>query len=95
MNLWWLVTFASLAGVVLNIKKKQSCFIVWAGTNFMWMIRNWQLESYEQTALKGVYFLLSLWGIYEWSPKAQDFIYHAYTGLAWKIQNIIVKYSEG
>lgn len=32
----WALTALSLLGVVLNIKKKRSCFVLWIITNGLW-----------------------------------------------------------
>jgi len=62
----WIITGLSIAGVVLNIKKKRACFILWAVTNFVWMVVDYHAGIYSQAALFCVYFALALWGIYEW-----------------------------
>ncbi len=35
-NLMWIVTAASLVGVVMNIKKLRVCFFIWLFTNSLW-----------------------------------------------------------
>ncbi len=35
-----ILTVLSILGVILNIKKKKLCFIIWAFTNFSWAIRD-------------------------------------------------------
>lgn len=62
----WILMIAALVGVILNIKKIRACFFIWAITNFFWMIVDFYKEIYAQSALFAVYFLLALWGIYEW-----------------------------
>lgn len=62
----WLVTLASLIGVVANIKKKQWCFFLWAFTNAAWCIVDFSKGLIPQAFLFLVYFFLALWGIYEW-----------------------------
>jgi nicotinamide riboside transporter PnuC len=62
----WLLAIVSLIGVVLNIKKKKSCFVLWAGSNFCWMFVDYQAGLHAQAALFGVYFILSIYGLYEW-----------------------------
>jgi hypothetical protein len=59
----WIVTVFSLVGVILNIYKKQGCFIVWAFTNATWCIYDFYIGAKEQAVLFAVYFLLSIWGI--------------------------------
>ena len=64
--MYWIISFLSLVGVVLNIKKRKECFIIWTVTNFSWMLVNYHHEIYAQSALFAVYFLLALWGLWEW-----------------------------
>ena len=66
MNWTWVLTIASIVGVVLNIKKHRLCFLIWAITNFMWAIVDYQAGLYAQSALFGIYFLLALYGLWEW-----------------------------
>ena len=62
----WFITIFSLIGVVLNIYKKKSCFIIWAFTNFAWMIIDWTYGLYAQSVLFLIYFILAIWGLYKW-----------------------------
>lgn len=62
----WTLTILSLIGVYLNIKKKRSCFYIWGVTNAGWMVIDIWKDIPAQAALFGVYFLLALWGMYEW-----------------------------
>lgn len=65
----WLVTAASIVGTVLNIKKKQVCFVIWLVTNFLWCVYDYHARSYAQSALFLVYTGLAVYGIYEWRKK--------------------------
>jgi nicotinamide riboside transporter PnuC len=65
----WVVTGLSLIGVVLNIYKRKECFLIWAVTNFAWMVYDWQIKAYEQATLFGVYFILAIWGLVKWHQK--------------------------
>ncbi len=62
----WGLTLLSIVGVILNIKKKRVCFLIWAVTNFSWMVVDYQQGLYSQAVLFLVYFLLALWGLIEW-----------------------------
>lgn len=62
----WLVAFASLVGVVLNIRRNRACFYVWAATNAAWTLVDIHHGVYAQAALQAVYFGLAIWGLYEW-----------------------------
>lgn len=65
-NLMWIVTGASIIGTILNIKKQRICFIIWLFTNSLWMIYDYSVGSYAQSALFMVYVGLAVWGITEW-----------------------------
>jgi len=62
----WTCSVLATIGVILNIKKRRSCFFVWAVTNATWTVIDFYKEIYAQSALFFLYFLLALWGIYEW-----------------------------
>jgi nicotinamide riboside transporter PnuC len=67
----WILTALSLAGVILNIKKKKSCFIIWAFTNFSWAIVDFRAGLHAQSALFTIYFCLAVWGLIEWGRKTK------------------------
>lgn len=62
----WILTALSLIGVVLNIKKQKSCFIIWAGTNASWAAIDFNAGLNAQAALFAIYFCLAIWGLIEW-----------------------------
>lgn len=62
----WLLTILSLVGVVLNIKRKRSCFIIWGVTNAAWAAVDLYVGLYAQSALFAVYFVLAIWGFMVW-----------------------------
>ncbi len=62
----WIIAAASIAGVVLNIRKKRICFHIWAGTNLAWTAIDVWHEVWAQAALQAVYFGLAIWGILSW-----------------------------
>jgi nicotinamide riboside transporter PnuC len=63
----WIITVLSIIGVILNIYKYKYCFIIWAFTNFAWMIIDYKAELYSQSLLFGLYFILAIWGIIKWN----------------------------
>ena len=69
--LTWSLTIAAIIGVILNIKKMRSCFYIWAVTNFSWAVVDFYKEIYAQSALFGIYFLLALYGIFEWRKRKE------------------------
>ncbi len=68
-NFMWLVTGLSILGVMLNIHKKRSCFIVWQITNVSWCIYDFSIDAYAQGSLFFIYYCLSVWGFYAWKVK--------------------------
>jgi len=65
--LYELTAFASLAGVWLNIRGKVASFWIWACTNLIWTVADWQHGLPQQATLQAVYFGLSIHGIVRWS----------------------------
>ncbi len=68
----WLIALLALAGVVLNIKKHPVCFAIWAVTNIAWTFIDLEHGLPSQAALQFVYFLLSVYGLYEWTRKGGE-----------------------
>jgi nicotinamide riboside transporter PnuC len=62
----WTLTVFSLIGVVMNIRKHRGCFYIWGVTNASWAVVDWQKGLTAQAALFGIYFVLAIWGIWEW-----------------------------
>ena len=62
----WVLTAVSMTGVVLNIYKNRFCFVIWAGTNFFWMVVDFAYGIYSQAFLFFVYFCLALFGFWKW-----------------------------
>ena len=62
----WLITGLSLFGVILNIKKHRSCFLVWFCTNTFWCVYDWTIGATAQAALFGVYAVLAIIGWRRW-----------------------------
>jgi nicotinamide riboside transporter PnuC len=56
----------SLVGVILNIKKKRVCFVIWLFTNASWCIVDAIHGIWTQSFLMLVYTGLAVWGIIEW-----------------------------
>jgi len=75
-----IVTCLSIAGVVLNIKKKRVCFWVWAFTNGTWAIVDFYRGIPAQGALFTVYFGLAIWGLLEWKKGDEKDVESTETG---------------
>ena len=65
----WTTSAASILGGILNIKKNNLCFYIWAVTNFTWMVIDFKKGLPAQGTLFAIYFILALWGIYSWKRK--------------------------
>lgn len=65
----WIITALSITGVILNTLKNKWCFAIWLVTNFAWMMINFYHKMYAQSFLFFVYFILAIWGLYNWSRK--------------------------
>ena len=65
--MFWALTFISLTGVVLNIKKIRHGFLLWMITNICWAVIDFKHGVPEQAFLFLVYFILSVWGWVSWS----------------------------
>ncbi|MBU0479088.1 nicotinamide mononucleotide transporter family protein [bacterium] len=65
----WSMTLLSIIGVILNIKKKRICFVLWSITNVSWCIYDFTIQAYAQSFLFLVYLGLSIWGIFEWKKE--------------------------
>lgn len=62
----WTLALASLAGVVLNIRRRRECFYVWAVTNAAWTGVDLYHGIWAQSVLQFTYFGLAIWGLREW-----------------------------
>jgi len=65
----WIITAASIVGVVANIYQKRWCFWIWAVTNASWAAYDITLGAWSQATLMMVYFILSIWGLIQWRKK--------------------------
>lgn len=62
----WSMVALSLAGTVLNIRRRRACFYLWCIGNAGWTAVDLYHGIYSQAALQAVYFGLSVWGIVAW-----------------------------
>lgn len=68
-NISWLFTVLSLVGNIFVIKKNKWGQVIWAISNVGWIWYNFSIKEYAAVVLFTAYFILCLWGIYEWSKK--------------------------
>jgi nicotinamide riboside transporter PnuC len=59
----------AIIGTILNIKKMNICFFIWCFTNLAWCVIDFYKGIYFQSLQFFVYFILAIWGLYEWKFK--------------------------
>jgi nicotinamide riboside transporter PnuC len=64
--LTWTLAGLSLAGVVLNIRKRRESFAIWTATNAAWAAIDLHAGLPAQAALMATYCGLSVWGLVAW-----------------------------
>ncbi len=72
MNPSWLLVLLSLAGNIFVIKKNVIGQLLCAVSNIGWIAFDLYIGAYSQAFLFGVYFILCIYGIYEWSKKPKE-----------------------
>ena len=65
--IYWTTSALALVGVLLNIKKNRYCFMIWAVTNAVWALVDFEKAIYAQSALQFVYLYLSVYGFICWT----------------------------
>lgn len=66
----WLMIAISLAGTVLNIHGRQSCWWVWSAGNLGWIVVGLGTGVTSLVGLNLVYLGLNAWGLRAWSRRA-------------------------
>jgi len=69
-HLMWIVTAASIVGVILNIHRQRWCFALWSVTNVCWIAYDLWIGANAQAGLQAVYLGLSVWGWHKWAVRA-------------------------
>lgn len=62
----WFLTFLSIAGAVLNVRKMRSSFAVYTIANMGWVAVDIYYGIYAQAVLFSVFTAISVWGWLEW-----------------------------
>lgn len=70
-NLLWVLTGLSIVGTLLNIYKRQECFVLWGITNTIWCLHNFKRADFPQATLFAVYVVFALWGLARWAQEKQ------------------------
>lgn len=60
------IAVIALFGVILNIRKRWEGFAVWLISNGYWCWHNVTIGEYAQGATFAIFWLLSVYGLYEW-----------------------------
>lgn len=68
--LLYLLAGVSIAGTILNIKKRRSGFILWLVTNLIWMVIDLRADLPAQALLFAVYAGCASWGWIAWGRKS-------------------------
>lgn len=64
-----IATIICFAGMILNVKKKKTCFIVWLIGNTIWLLIDIYAVAISRVILDVIQQLFNLWGIIEWKKK--------------------------
>ena len=62
----WIITFVSLAGTVLNVRKNILCFYLWAVGNIAWLVFDVASGLFSRAVLDTVHLAFAIWGIFAW-----------------------------
>ena len=62
----WIITFISLAGTVLNVRKNILCFYLWSVGNIAWLTYDIASGLYSRAVLDVVHLAFAIWGIFAW-----------------------------
>ena len=64
-------TTGSIAGIILNSRKKISCWIIWSVANVFWIWLNIRFELWLAVATMVVYTALNAVGYFKWRKDAK------------------------
>lgn len=62
---FWTATVVCLAGTVINVKRVNWCFVLWAVGETMWLCHDIGAEAYARAVLDFVGLALAVWGAWE------------------------------
>ena len=68
-DLTWILVAMSIMGNALVVKKNVRGQWLWAFANVGWVTYDISVGAYSQASLFGVYFFMSVWGIYAWTKE--------------------------
>lgn len=61
-----IATIVCFAGMILNVKKMKSCFVVWLIGNTIWLLIDIQSMAISRVILDIMQQIFNLWGLIEW-----------------------------
>ncbi|MDD3553657.1 MAG: nicotinamide mononucleotide transporter [Deltaproteobacteria bacterium] len=65
----WFLTFLSIVGAVMNVRKMRSSFAVYTIANMGWVAVDIYYGVYAQAALFVVFTVISIWGWLAWGRR--------------------------
>ena len=66
LDITWILAVLSLSGNIFNVKRKVTCFYIWAIGEIFWFILDVNSGTYGRAFLDLVQFIMAIWGIIEW-----------------------------
>lgn len=69
----WFFAIIALTGAFLNVRGKWQGFLFWLISNAWWCWYNFNSDEYAQALLFGLFWFLSLYGIFQWRKKQANF----------------------
>lgn len=61
-----IATIICFTGMVLNVKKKKACFVMWLIGNTIWLMIDIHSMAVSRVILDVIQQIFNLWGIIEW-----------------------------
>lgn len=72
LDITWILAILSLSGNIFNVKKKATCFYIWALAEVFWFILDFINAAYGRAFLDTVQFIMAIWGIIEWNKGGKN-----------------------
>lgn len=67
-----IATIVCFAGMILNVKKMKSCFIVWLIGNTVWLLIDINSMAVSRVVLDIAQQIFNIWGLIEWRKIKND-----------------------
>ena len=72
MLIGWIASAISISGVLLNAKKKISCWPVWIFASFIWIYISIENKDIPQLILWSVFAVFDAYGWYQWNKERKN-----------------------